>query len=305
MKYAPIILSIGLLILVSSCKKYDDVTTPDFDVTTDSTTVSIGEDIVFNFTGDANSIVFWAGDSLRNYEYRERDTISNGKPQLTFTSFRQYGAQNGLRDSTLTLMVSTNYNNGGTITDINKATWTDITDKAALSTAVAPSTTYTNSGAIDLSGYQVPGVPTYIALKYHDIQSPVSQRTWTIKNFSIDNMLPDNSMVNVANAGNITWGVVNVMGTPTWSTTTAQMAIGGGGANSPENEDWLISEPLFFNRVNRDLGVSVKINPTTIQKSYTFSGYSKPGTYTAVFLATNANKWDLKTVIKKITITVQ
>jgi hypothetical protein len=57
--------------------------------------------------------------------------------------------------------------------------------------------------------------------------------------------------------------------------------------------------------VNRDLGTSVKINPTTIQKSYTFSGYSRPGIYTAVFLATNANKWDLKTVIKKITITVQ
>lgn len=307
MKYKLLILGIGIILSVSSCKKYADVAMPDFDATTDSVTVHVGSPITYNFTGDANTIVFWAGDVGRNYEYRNRDTVQGGKPQFKFSSLRLYGFNTGV-DTTLQLMVSTDYSGNPTTKDINKANWTNISDRVTWADGHS-STVYTPSGTIDLSDFPKAdprGLDSavYIAFHYHEIQPATNKRAWYLKEYSVDYMKSDSTLINIA-PKTMLWSTVQVQDSlRSWFIYADNSLMWGGPAAYPETEDWLISQPLFLNRVNPDLGTSVKTNPSTYQRTYVFAGYPKAGTYTAVFLATNANRWDIKTVLKKITITV-
>ena len=122
----------------------------------------------------------------------------------------------------------------------------------------------------------------------------------------IQNKLPDGSVVPIAKSSDISWGTIDLLNTSRrWSFTSSQIQMSGGPIGTDDNEDWIITEPLTMNRVQRSLGVSVKSNPTALQTSYVFQGYSEPGTYTATFEITNANRWDKKMIVKEILITVQ
>jgi len=101
-------------------------------------------------------------------------------------------------------------------------------------------------------------------------------------------------------------GAIDVLNnTKSWTSTTTQIQMAGGAIGTDDNEDWIISKPLSLNRIQRSLGISVRSNPTALQTSYTFPGYTTPGTYTVTFEAINANRWDSKKIIKEFTITVQ
>jgi hypothetical protein len=134
----------------------------------------------------------------------------------------------------------------------------------------------------------------------------VSQPTWTIKNVVVNNRLEDNSVVEIANSSNLSWGAIDVLNnTKSWTSGTTQIQIAGGAIGTDDNEDWIISKPLSLNRIQRSLGTSVKSNPTALQTTYGFIGYTTPGTYTVTFEAINANRWHTKKVVKEFTITVQ
>lgn len=284
------------LMLLLSCKK-KDVLTPNFDVTVSKTTYAVGEPITFNFTGTADQIVFYSGIPGQQYKYHDVET-ADGIPQLTFTSLTQYGPQ----ANTLHLLVSKDFNAVYDVTNLQSATWTDITAKATLSTGVDN----TPSGAIDLSAFKTaPNVPIYIAFKYTALQTTVSQPTWTIKNIAINNVLPDGASMSIAAIATLGWGTINVKGTQTWTTTTAQIQMAGGAINTPDNEDWLVTQPLYLDRTQRNFGVSIKSNPTTLQTSYAYAGFTAPGTYIVTFDAANVNEWNQKSTVKQITITVQ
>lgn len=294
MKY---LLFIGTLIFFFSCQKTLDVPTPDFNVTVEKTTYAVKDTIIFNFTGSANIITFYSGEPGKEYKYRDRFTVE-GKPQMQFTSYSQFGPQ----DSTLRLMVSTDFRNILDLESITQATWTNITGRAVLSKG----TDNTPSGVIDLSDIVRADAPVFVAFKYTAKKLAVSQPTWTIKNMSVDNKLADGSLVSIANSSNMSWGVFDVLNpAKVWTVSTTQVQMSGGPAGTDDNEDWVISKPLSLNRVQRSLGVSVKSSPTALQTSYVFTGYTSPGTYTVTFEAINANKWDSKKVVKEITITVQ
>jgi hypothetical protein len=290
------------LISFCSCKKsFTDVSAPSFDVSVDSTTYNVNEDIVFHFTGNADIISFYSGAPGNEYQYKNRTTVE-GIPQMQFTSYRQFGATGSLPDTTLKLLVSTNFSNIFDLENLQSATWTDISDRAKLSTG----TDNTASGTIDLSDFNKVDTPVYIAFKYHDYKSAVSQRTWTIKNILVQIKLADNSMVSIGASANISWGQLSVLNSAKiWTFTTSQIQMAGGAIGTDDNEDWIITEPLHFNRVPRDVGVSLRSNPTAVLRDYIFNGYTKAGTYTVTFEAINANKWDNKQIIKELTITIK
>lgn len=308
MKYCILGLGIIITLFAVSCQKYPDVTTPDFNVTTDSTTYEVNQPITFNFTGDADAIVFWAGDPSRNYEFRNRVIVQGGKPQFSFSSLRKFGNNPGVPDSTLQLMVSTDFSGNYAFKDVQKATWINISSRAAFSDG-ASSSIYTPSGPVDLS--DIPHKDSlghdsaiYIAFWYHEAQQIATKRAWYTKDYSVENILPDSTIVNVA-SNTMLWSAVEIQDSlRQWFIYSNNALMWGGNSNYPETEDYLISQPLFLDRVNPDLGVSVKTNPATVQTSYLFNGYPKEGTYTAVFLATNANRWQSKTVLRKIIITI-
>ncbi|MBZ4190885.1 DUF5017 domain-containing protein [Niabella beijingensis] len=297
-----------LLLVCASCKKGVDVPPPVFDVVASNTTVGVGDSITFTFTGGADAITFWAGDSSRIYENRQRITISNGTPQFSFESLRQFGNNPGVADSTMQLFASRDYNGILSVKDVAAATWINLTDKAQWSTGI--NSEYTASGFVDLSGIASKNAEgrdsaIYLAFRYHEAQNEATRRAWYLRNYSVDNLLPDGSRVNVA-AGNMSWGTVMVKDSlRTWFIYATSSLMWGGNADFPETEDWLISQPVFLDRIKPDLGTNVKLSNTTIQKEYTFPGYARPGIYEVVFVATNVNRWDEKNIVKRIKITVQ
>lgn len=293
---------ISVLLCFCSCKKsFTSVTAPSFDVSVDSTTFNVNDPVTFHFTGDADIITFFSGASGSEYEYKNRNMVQ-GTPQMQFTSYRQFGTPDGLPDTTLKLMVSTDFKNVFDVETLQAAHWTDISNRATFSTG----TDNTPSGTIDLSDFNKKDTPVYIAFKYHDFKSAVSQRTWTVKNILIQNKLADNSLISVATSANIAWGALNVLNSSkVWTFTTAQIQMAGGAIGTDDNEDWIISQPIFFNRVTPAVGVSIRNNPVAVLHDYTFAGYKTPGTYKVTFEAINANKWDNKQIIKELTITVK
>lgn len=279
-----------------ACSKEQLVKTPNLDVTLDKTSYAIGAPVTFNFSGEADIISFYSGVAGNDYKNRDRFRV-DGKPQMQFTSYFQASTQ----PNTLRLLVSQDFTGTYDAENLLKATWTDITSRATLSTG----TDNTPSGVVDLSDLQTPDVPIYIAFKYAASKAS-AQPTWTIKNLAVDNKLPDGSSVSIANTANLTWGAINMLNpAKVWTYSTTQLQFVTSAAGIDDNEDWLISKPLQLDRVQRSFGINVKGSPTTKQTSYIFPGYTTAGTYTVTFEAINANLWDKKTTVQEFTITVQ
>lgn len=300
MKY--VLSGLVVLLCLCACKKgYTGVETPSFNVTVDSATYGVGKPVTFHFSGTADVITFFSGAPGSEYKYKDRTTV-DGTPQMQFTSYRQFGAAAATADTTLKLMVSTNFRNVFDLENLKAATWTDISDRAQFSTGADN----TPSGVITLADFNKKDSPVYLAFKYHDFKSAVSQRTWTIKNILVQNKLPDSSLATVATSATINWGALDVLNnTKVWSFSTTQIQMAGGAIGTDDNEDWIISQPLYFGRIARAVGISIRSNPTAVLNDYTFAGFSSSGTYTVSFEAINASKWDNRQLLKELTITVR
>lgn len=292
-------LVIALILLISGCNK-KEVTPIDFNVTTAATTYKAGDSVVFNFTGNPDFITFYSGESGHQYLYATRD-FAAGTPILQFNSYRQYG----IHDSTLHIMVSRNFANSYTTGGVDSATWTDITGRAILSTG----TNQTPSGAIDLSGFTgEDNAPLYIGFKYHDTTNGSSSlRTWTITDLTLNTVLVDSSVLSVATLATAGWKDVTYL-TPAaaWIITTTGtsplLKINGGAAGGPENYNWVISGPLYTNKVSPDAGVALK-NISAKLSQYVYQ-FAEPGVYDVTFSAVNENVYGREQKVKTIRITV-
>lgn len=88
-----------------------------------------------------------------------------------------------------------------------------------------------------------------------------------------------------------------------WTQNTTQLQIAGGAATNAENEDWIVSRPIYIDRIKPDAGVSIKdLSGKISDYSYIFK---VSGEYKVTFLASNTNINGSKAVVKEFTITVQ
>ena len=279
---------------IQSCKK--GVENVNFDINYEQKTYAVGEPIKFNVTGGAELITFYSGEVGREYKYRERFQV-DGKASLEFTSSKLYAPL----DAPISLLVSTNFNGTYDVESLQKATWTDISDRTTFS---ATGGVDVNSGIIDLSDFQQPNVPVYVAFRYNNPGVAYYAAQYVMKNFLIVNKINDGSTATVETSTSLDWGPISVTGVRAWAYSTTQVSFWGGTANTEPNEDWLVSKPLLLDRVQRSLGVNVKNNPTSKLATYEFAGFSKPGTYTVTFEGINSNVDKIKKEIKEFTITV-
>ncbi|MBN9299682.1 MAG: DUF5017 domain-containing protein [Filimonas sp.] len=283
------------LVLLAACSS-KDVSSPDFTVKLRSAALHAGDTAFFDITGAPYNMTFYSGEPGKQYKYRTR-TSAEGIPQLQFTSYMQ----NGTQANTLQLLVSTDFSATYDSASIYKATWTDITSRAKLSTG----TNNTASGIVDLSDF-VNGKPVYIAFKYTGQQNTSVQRTWTIPTFTIANILKEDgsSQPVISALADAVFTAVNMKGTAVkWNISTTQMQIAGGVANSPATENWAVSKGLMLNRVVPDPGTSIKKITDNGISAY-FYVYKTAGSYTATFVAANTTVYDSKTDVKEIPVTV-
>jgi hypothetical protein len=285
-----------IITVAASCNK-TSVSDPAFLVTAASTAIHANDTTKFAFSGNPGYITFYSGEPGHVYENRNRVT-GDGTPLLQFTSYMQTGAQ----ANSLQLMISTNFSGSYDSAGVSNASWTDISSRATLSAGADN----TASGVINLADFLNDGKPVYFAFKYTGVAGS-AQRTWTIKNFVLNNVLKaDSSLFPVLTLPMIdsAWKPVNVKNTAiSWTFSTTQLQVKGNTTTgSVATEAWIVSKALALNRATPDMGVQLK-NMTIALSAYTYI-YKTAGTYTASFDVSNTTKYDSKSDVKQIQITV-
>lgn len=294
MKHIRLIIGITTLAAFASCSKDLSIDPLSFDVTTPSTTYKVGDSVQFNFTGNPDFISFYSGEEGNNYEFRDRTTV-DGVPQLDFTSYAQFGTQL----NTLQLKVSNDFSGVYDVASVNSATWTDITDRATLSTGA----NNTPSGIISLSDFLAQKKPIYFAFKYLGATGS-TQKTWTINNLKLELKKTDNKVLPITDLASAGWKQVSILNpAAVWTFNATQVRIAGGNATAADNEDWVITKLLYLNNVSPDVAIPIK-NVTQIVNSYVHV-FTTPGTYKVVFLAANATADEQQSTTMEITLTIQ
>ncbi|MDE1192074.1 MAG: DUF5017 domain-containing protein [Arachidicoccus sp.] len=300
--FSIIIFSVFSLSIISCDKnKISDVADVDFNVSVAKNIYNVGDTIVFNFSGNPDFITFYSGEVGHRYANINRVQIDNGKPTLDFTSYAQIV---GTQDSSLRLLASTDF--PGVYDTLNEnllnATWVDLTDKVTLSSGAQN----TASGTLDLSSIDPDKKTIYFAFRKHDHNSStLLPWAWTIQSFNINLYSPEDSstyvITDLADAGWVATDIAN--SSYKWAITSTTLTIGGGGLNTPENDDWVVTSPLDIYSVTPDVGVAIKSIDARLS-SYSYS-FSQAGTYKVSFLAVNQNVNTKKEALKELTITVQ
>ncbi|SDJ00904.1 protein of unknown function [Pedobacter sp. ok626] len=265
----------------------------------------VGDTAKFFMSGNAGHILFYSGEIGRNYLYANR-TVAQGIPQLVFTS----NAQTGTQANTLQVL-ATNKLAKLDEEHIVAANWTNITSRATLSIgsgAVA-------SGTINMADL-ITGTSDslFIAFKYTGLTG-TAQRTWTITNLTVNNVLPDGNIVpQVTLAADLNYWTKLKIGSSTanWVPTATQLQVVGGTATAPNNISWVVSKPIYVSRINPDVPVVVKPLageiPVYTIAGKTYSGYNyqynTKGTYAATIVVYNNSIDEQKTVIKQFIIKV-
>lgn len=291
------LLTIAIIILVAAACTKKEVAEPTFSVSSNKETYSLADTVFFSFSGAPWYLTFYSGEPYHKYENRQRVT-ADGTPKFQFTSTVTTGTQL----NTLRLLVSSDFNGTYDSASIYQATWTDITDSATLAT----NSTSVASGAIKLTPFINNDHPVYIAFKYIGYANS-SQRNWTLKSLTLDNVLIDGTSYNLLDISESAAAFKSVLMKNTavkWTVSTSQLNFKGGTtATSPEAEGWAISKPLNLRKVIPDFGVPLK-NMTTVMDSYYYI-YTTPGKYTATFVASNQSRYDGKEGVYEVPVGVQ
>jgi hypothetical protein len=292
MKKFNIIASLICCITLSACEKLqlDEL---QFDVSTSKTVFKVGEEVVFNFTGNPDNITFYSGEIGKQYEFKDR-TSAVGTAQLQFTSFLQNNKPN-----TLKFLASTDFSGVVDSASIVNATWIDITNRVTLSSGLDN----TASGVVDLSDLRDLNKKVYFAFRFTDVSSTTAQATWTLRNFVVRNTVDDRTfeIMNLADAG---WGRFSMINkTNIWTVSATGLRFTGGAANTPNNDAWVIARPADLNFVARDLGESIKdLNQRLMPQTYI---YNTPGTYKVAFIGLKSNVETTKSIVRELTITIE
>lgn len=296
-KYLSIILS-GLTI--ASCNKIDSVK-PDFEVSVNKTSFSLGDTAKFSISGAPNNIVFYSGEVGNNYANRDSLTANGGRPEMTFSTALSSSSPATSTSSNLSVLVSNDFSGNYNQADILAATWTDLTSNISI-----PGT----DQRIVLTQYVAQGKPLYVAFKFKTVNPALIQRLTTISDFSFKTEYDNQTFQNAKFVFDAGFGAFDFAGDvgkwliPITSNSNNTFTHPLVAANSPADDDWAISKPFYTNRINKSTGFAVKNISNPVVSSYNHV-FTKAGTYKTVFVGSNSTNKDYKEVVKEFTITVK
>jgi plastocyanin len=309
---APGLMALAACFFLVSCEKKIAVEEPDnFDVTADSVSYKAGSTVKFGFQGgEAHDISFYSGELLKDYEFRAGRVvdITASTAVLSFSTAVNLGAQL----NQLFVMVSTDFKGDySNLAAVKAATWTDVTARFKFGT----STTFLATSA-DVADLFVAGKPFYVAFKYVTKPQAVNglARQWTIQSLNLisgkklNNTVPLPIAADQAIAG-FQLLDQNPTTAPALSTiSTTKIVLQGNNytlTNDPTSESWAVSTGLKIDKVNLgpDYSTPLKGMTNAALKEYKYV-YTTPGTYNAVFIASNNSINESRENMKTIKITI-
>lgn len=304
MKRSICIISAGLSLMAAACNKEMNVEAPSFSVNIDPSrlvadtfTYRVGDTTRFILSGNADNIAFYSGEAGKQYANRQVD-YQLGKVTLSFSSKAEWGNQ------TNTLQVlATNKLPAFDSASVVGAAWTDITSRVNL----AINSTVVASGDADLTDLLANEKDSlFVAFKYSGVTGS-TQRTWTITNFFVKNLVNSESYTAAALATDVSfWTRYGNVWNPSnarWNATSSELKIIGGTGTAPANTSWIISKPIYAGRIPPAVSTPVKSIVDPAKTEYAYS-YPSAGIYKATFVAFNHTLDDEKSVVKELIIKV-
>lgn len=305
---------------LASCTR-DNVDDVKFDVQIeDETNLRVGTPVTFKFAGNAEYITFFSGEPGNSYDNIQRVEANVASMQLNCTVKQQYTDNEYRLKEIVHAYISEDFNGDYTIESIQDATWQDVTGQEYGQIAVPltiNSATDEISSKVDWSEYK--GKPFYLAFQYNAFKRnsvPASdgggrylmQPRVDINPLTLTRTTEDGLEMIWENA--ITDWAFRIVYENSTQQGNYQVTDGGLLFQPQKNKEhtdddvivWMVSRQLNPQEVEPDRGTAIKSTEAYLP-AYSHT-YSKPGTYTATFIATNANLWDSEQKIKEITFTI-
>lgn len=289
--------------LLASCAKDPKVELPEFEVKI-SEQATANTPVKFTLSGKPNVISFYSGEVLNDYKFVTGRVVDKGELKVSFNTSVNFGSQ----PNQFSVLASTDFNGKYTVADVNAATWTNITSRYILGT----NATYVPTSA-DLTDLAVDGKLIYIAFKYTTLPQTVNGtgRSWFVQNFVANSKtsIGDVQLADYRGAGFtlVQDGAIIDPSRSSISTSTITLRANTSTAGRElTTYFWAITKGFDVGSKNLgpDLSKPVKgyVDPAPTTFPYT---YSKPGTYTATFVAANSTVYGEKKVVKSVEVIVK
>lgn len=317
------LLPLCLLTALTACDR-DDVESVDFNVRLENPeALYAGTPITFVFDGNPDYISFYSGERNNRYDNHNRTKMELDSLGLSHTVVQQYSDPvDYLGKRILRLMISEDYDGSGTPEAVEAATWRDLSDPEVTGSIEVPvPDKIGNDGtrkevlysAIDLTEYK--DKKFYLAYRYlagpHPGTRYADRPRIDITNLQLVKREPDKNLISITDMQNefaFTTVHVSSQVTSTFSINKANLMFQPKEVENEITPDydmdvWMISQKLIPQDVEPDRGTPIK--GTNARLPLYQHTYSEPGTYTATFIVTNANKWNSTQVVRDITFEVK
>lgn len=326
-KYINSILASSLIVMASACDP-DGVDSLSFNVRTEGgvTTVKTDEEIHFLIDGNADYITFYSGEDGNNYDNKSRTEAEIASLTLSCNIKQQYNDLSYWNKEIIHAYISTDFSGVYTPEELSKATWAPISGNEyghlPMPMATAASAAET-SGTVDLSLFTNINKKFYVAFQYNAegrdaIPEANGNNKYTnrprvdITNLKMQKTTADGQVIDITDAIK-EWAFRPIYQQSSTMTNyqvsdnsllfQPQKATLNAEGEEPNEVVWMVSQNINPRSVEPDRGTAIQSIEARLNK-YSYS-YRKAGTYTATFVAKNANMWESKATVRKLTIVVQ
>ena len=295
-------------VIFAGCTNDPEVKTPQFEAKLENPDGVIAtKETNFLLNGKADLITFYSGEVLNDYNFKSGRTLEKGQVTLSFDSRVNFGIQ----ANHLSVLASTDFDGTYQLSNVKAATWIDITNRFTLA-SVASSSVYLPTSA-DISDLVVDGKPIYIVFKYRALPQTLNgaARIWYIQKFNIKTAtsigLFELASYSTAGFQLVQEGSIIDSGRANIFTSNLQLAANNSTAGKEVETNWyVITKALDANSkdLGPDKGIAIKGYINVFSPQYTYT-YSKPGTYTATFVAQNTTIYGDQKLIKTVDVIVK
>ena len=269
--------------------------------------IDSGETANFILTDNPDVISFYSGELGHEYINRERTRLDGGRLNIKFQTRVQYQPAD-----TLDVMLSNDFTGIYDSANVANAHWKRMTDLFLFPTPASTLSTFYPSGPTDgdfadITDSTISGQPFYLAFMYTNTKP--TNIIWSVGKLGMYNLFT-NGVANstVIDSNQITSGsfapVQFTDPVSRVSTTSTYLKISNSTQEPLGAQYWHISRPLNPSAVDPDVPVVIKNITESPLREFKYL-YTKPGTYTATFVAGYKRLNFEKTFVREFTVVVQ
>lgn len=267
----------ALLVSMASCR--EEAPDSKIKVALDKGECLAGEPVTFLIDSKADNIVFYSGEPGHEYSLRDR-LFADNDVLVDFVSFTDQSKE--VIDN-FHILVSSDFNGSYTATDVQAATWTDVTSLFTLPSKTGQNTP---SGIVSLKSYI--GADNddliYFAFRYRDPEEGAQKNRWVVRSINITKVSPEGVSASLATIKTAGWQNVALSGEGKWTLPGSQL-LAAGNTKTNDKDLWAISAGYNIHTSEPSTGVVLK-NISTDLDSFSYV-YEEPGEYEAVFAASS------------------